>query len=58
MIELTERQWAIIHAALLETPHEVIVENLSGTEFHPVSEEEIDEVFWISQQEAGIGLPQ
>lgn len=58
MITLTEKQWAIIHAALLETPHEMIIDNLGGTEYHPVTEEEIDEVFWISQQEAGIGLPQ
>jgi hypothetical protein len=58
MAELTEKQWAIIYAALLETNAEVIKDCLAGTEFHEVTDEEIDEVYFHAQEMAGVDLPQ
>ena len=52
--QLTQKQWAIIYAALLEQPVGLIHDSLGGTEFSPVSEEEVEEVFQLARIGAGM----
>jgi hypothetical protein len=54
---LTEKQWAIIYAALLEMPAGGITDSLAGTEFAPISEEEVDVVFALARIGAGMVMP-
>jgi hypothetical protein len=58
MVELSERQWAIVYAAILEASPDVIIDALGGTEYSDVTEQEIDDLYWIAQEECGADLPQ
>lgn len=57
MAELTEKQWAIIYAAMMETEDAVIQDSLGGTIYGVPSDEEIDEVFKLVRIGAGMVIP-
>ena len=55
--QLTQKQWAIIYAALLELPADVVADCLGGTEFHPISDQDVEEVFQLARIGAGMVIP-
>jgi len=56
-MQLTEKQCAIVYAALLELGPGVIVDSLAGTEFD-VTEDDVDELYHAAQEKCGADLPQ